>query len=69
MLIHVERIMIKHSIQLNNLTVIYLHKNDASIEIYRIKAIIILFLLLSHMFICKDIQKVLLIYIMHFRDF
>lgn len=68
MRIHVERIMIKHTIQLNNLIVLYLHKNDNCIEIYRIKATIMLSLLLSYMYICNDIQKMLLIYIMYFRD-
>lgn len=67
MRIYVER-MIKHSIQLNNLTVKYLHKNDACIEIYRIKAFILLFLLSSYMYICNDIQKKLLIYTLCISD-
>lgn len=61
------KIMIKHTIQQNNLTVIYLHNNDNCIEIYRIH-VRAWSLLLSYMFICNEIQKIPLIYRMHFRD-
>lgn len=53
MKIHVKRIMIKHSIQLISLTVIYLR-----IEIYRIKAILFLLLSYRYMYRCNDIQKI-----------
>lgn len=53
MQIHVKRIMIKHSIQLIILTVIYLR-----IEIYRIKAILFLLLSYRYMYTCNDIQKI-----------
>lgn len=67
MRIHVEKIMIKHTIQQNNLTVIYLHNNNNCIEIYRIH-VRAWSLLLSYMFISNEIEKIPLIYRMHFRD-
>lgn len=68
MRIHVERIMIKHTIYLYNSIVIYLNKIDHCIEICRIRATIMLSLLVSYMYICNGIHKILLIYSMHFRD-